>query len=48
MSREDFSDDLQSALDRAVVNRVDLDAIKAELEDAQKRVDELQTIRGDA
>lgn len=48
MSREDLADDLRKALDRAVVNDVDPDAIQSELENAKSRVEELQALRGDA
>jgi hypothetical protein len=48
MSAEQFREDLQTALDRAIVNEVDPEAILSELADARERVERVKTMRGDA
>lgn len=48
MSREEFEEDIQTALDRAIVNDVDPDDIEAVLESATERVDAVRAMRGDA
>lgn len=47
MSAEDVREHVDRALETAVVGDVDLDEVEAILEDAQSRIDELRTVRGD-
>jgi len=48
MSRETLEEDIQTALDRAIVNDVDPDDIEDVLDEATDRVDKIRAMRGDA
>jgi len=48
MSAEDVQDLVDDALGMVVANNVDLDEAERILEDAQGRIEELRTLRGEA
>lgn len=47
MSAEELRESFNTAIERALVGDADLDAIEAELDRAQERVDEVRVFRGE-